>query len=103
MILHPIMHGMVHMSLVSAKTHLPCPSHLLAGISRPSSDRIMHAASDDPNSPLYYTIKLVDFGLAKLTENAQTALKTTCGTPYFLAPEIIDNATPTYGAEVDIW
>jgi len=60
-------------------------------------------SSSDPDSEHYNTIKLVDFGLAKLTENAQTALKTTCGTPYFLAPEIIDNATPTYGAEVDIW
>jgi len=60
-------------------------------------------ASNDPDDPLYNTIKLVDFGLAKLTENAKTALKTTCGTPYFLAPEIIDNSTPTYGAEVDIW
>lgn len=60
-------------------------------------------STNDPKDPLYNTIKLVDFGLAKLTENAQTALKTTCGTPYFLAPEIIDNSTPTYGAEVDIW
>jgi serine/threonine protein kinase len=64
---------------------------------------LMIAASNDPDDPLYNTIKLVDFGLAKLTENAKTALKTTCGTPYFLAPEIIDNSTPTYGAEVDIW
>ncbi|CAM9461983.1 unnamed protein product [Ectocarpus sp. 6 AP-2014] len=45
-------------------------------------------------------LKLADFGLAKLcTEN--TMLNTACGTPGYVAPEILEGRP--YGKEVDMW
>jgi len=54
------------------------------------------------------TIKISDFGLARVNEN--TSLMTTlCGTPQYLAPEIIklgmktDTSIEGYGKAVDMW
>ncbi|KAF2896581.1 hypothetical protein ILUMI_09593 [Ignelater luminosus] len=47
-------------------------------------------------------VKIADFGLSKLIVNS-TVMTTTCGTPNFLAPEIIDNRYQKYTQEVDIW
>ncbi|XP_062865184.1 maternal embryonic leucine zipper kinase-like [Trichomycterus rosablanca] len=48
-------------------------------------------------------IKLIDFGLcAKPEGGLGTALIEGCGTPPYLAPEIID-AQPYLGAEADVW
>lgn len=30
-------------------------------------------------------------------------VQTVCGTPYFIAPEILEEGHETYGAEVDVW
>ena len=48
-------------------------------------------------------IKLIDFGMAKLTQrnNKKVELKTYCGTIDFIAPEIL--AGKTYGMECDLW
>mmetsp|Transcript_14564 Transcript_14564/g.37779 ORF Transcript_14564/g.37779 Transcript_14564/m.37779 type:complete len:325 (-) Transcript_14564:127-1101(-) len=46
------------------------------------------------------SIKLADFGLAKVvSENA--IMQTACGTPGYVAPEILQNAG--FGVEVDMW
>mmetsp|Transcript_42723 Transcript_42723/g.134623 ORF Transcript_42723/g.134623 Transcript_42723/m.134623 type:complete len:382 (+) Transcript_42723:565-1710(+) len=61
--------------------------------------------SNDPLSPDYNTVKLADFGLAKFVGVDET-MKTTCGTPGYVAPEIIDPKMPFgdgYGPSVDIW
>lgn len=58
--------------------------------------------SSDPTSEAYNVIKLVDFGLAKLQSNTSN-LQTVCGTPYFIAPEILEENHTTYGSEVDVW
>jgi len=58
--------------------------------------------TSDPSSPHYNLIKLVDFGLAKL-QSSSSNLSTVCGTPYFIAPEILEEEHVTYGSEVDIW
>lgn len=50
-----------------------------------------------------HTIKIADFGLAK--KYGQTALSTICGTPQYVAPEVIKggNTPYTYGKECDLW
>lgn len=45
-------------------------------------------------------VKLIDFGLAKRTANKLRKMRTIAGTPYFIAPEVIDG---NYGRECDIW
>ena len=49
-------------------------------------------------------LHLADFGLSKQVEDAAQTLHTFCGTPYYLAPEIV-NVTKTrgYGKDVDWW
>ncbi len=45
-------------------------------------------------------IKLIDFGLAKQTAKKKHLMSTLAGTPYFIAPEVLQG---TYGRECDIW
>lgn len=46
------------------------------------------------------TIKLADFGLAYIL-NPDTLMTTACGTPGYVAPEVLTNEG--YGPEVDMW
>jgi serine/threonine/tyrosine protein kinase RAD53 len=48
--------------------------------------------------------KIANFGLAKLVDN-HTFLKTMCGTPAYLAPEIVlrTNSGQAYDSRVDTW
>ncbi|KAI9914337.1 hypothetical protein PsorP6_006888 [Peronosclerospora sorghi] len=58
---------------------------------------LLSSAEDDAD------IKLADFGFAKKTaiRNGDTGLSTACGTPGYVAPEIL--RAKSYGKEVDIW
>ncbi|XP_056130299.1 serine/threonine-protein kinase Chk2 isoform X2 [Lampris incognitus] len=48
-------------------------------------------------------IKVTDFNQSKILEEA-SLMRTLCGTPYYLAPEVFTNAATTgYGATVDVW
>ena len=60
-------------------------------------------ASADPNSESYNTIKLADFGLARIMEDG--CLKTMCGTPAYVAPEVLFQSVKKngYHHEVDLW
>lgn len=54
--------------------------------------------NNDDNSP----IKITDFGLAKFrSNNKQSTMTTACGTPGYVAPEVLCNQP--YGAAVDMW
>jgi len=54
-------------------------------------------SSKDPTKAI---IKVSDFGLARYISN-ETMAKTTCGTPGYVAPEILD--MKPYGKECDYW
>ncbi|KAJ2949058.1 hypothetical protein O0L34_g5998 [Tuta absoluta] len=48
-------------------------------------------------------VKITDFGLSKLV-GEHTFMKTMCGTPLYLAPEVLRaNGQRCYGHEVDVW
>lgn len=45
-------------------------------------------------------VKLIDFGLSKSIKNRHCSLKTLAGTPYYMAPEMING---NYGPQCDVW
>jgi len=45
-------------------------------------------------------LKLIDFGLSKQSKNKAQALNTIAGTPYYMAPEVLDGR---YDYKCDIW
>ncbi len=50
-------------------------------------------------------VKITDMGLSKLV-NLETVLKTFCGTPQYIAPEVVSSAglpSSTYSLKVDCW
>lgn len=48
-------------------------------------------------------VKVSDFGLSKLVDS-QTMMKTFCGTPMYVAPEIlITGGRGSYTCQVDVW
>lgn len=53
----------------------------------------------DDSDPLHLTIKVADFGLSK--DSGTGALMTSCGTPDYVAPEVLSGNE--YGISVDVW
>jgi serine/threonine protein kinase len=61
-------------------------------------------ASSDPLSSAYNLVKISDFGFSRVSEFA--CMRTTCGTPEYMAPEVVTGAAGCvsgYGPEVDLW
>lgn len=48
-------------------------------------------------------VKIGDFGLATQLENNEERSHAICGTPNYVAPEIIKGSSDGYSFEVDIW
>jgi len=48
-------------------------------------------------------IKLTDFGLSKMIDEQSTIMKTACGTPAYVAPEVLNNKGHGYDHKVDVW
>jgi len=44
-----------------------------------------------------------DFGLSRILGEGTNTMFTACGTPYYVAPEILDPSRKGYGLEVDLW
>lgn len=59
-------------------------------------ENLLLTSKDDDAS-----IKLADFGFAKKLEFDSAGLVTACGTPGYVAPEILEGKP--YGSSVDIW
>ena len=54
-------------------------------------------------SPEHDTVvKIADFGFAKMT-SSQAVLKTACGTPEYVAPEVLRQLRGGYTTECDVW
>lgn len=47
-------------------------------------------------------VKLADFGLSKVL-GQEVMMQTACGTPGYVAPEILQSSETGYGKEVDMW
>ena len=47
-------------------------------------------------------VKISDFGLARLV-GEHSFMKTVCGTPYYLAPDVLSRHHSGYGKAVDMW
>jgi len=77
---------------------------VVAVLSGEQLENLMYA-SNDPASPDYNTIKLVDFGFSKCFGD-HGVMKTACGSPWNVAPEVVDpnlEHGDGYGPEVDLW
>ena len=46
-------------------------------------------------------LKLGDFGISKALTSEDDMAQTTCGTPYFMPPEVCNNFP--YDAKADVW
>ena len=79
---------------ITSHTHSPLPSPLHYAYAQP--ENVLLASEADE------TIKVADFGFAKeLASTDDGMLHTACGTPGYVAPEILRQKP--YGPSVDIW
>jgi serine/threonine protein kinase len=61
-------------------------------------ENILLASKTDDTS-----LKIADLGFAKVLKGKNQLLSTPCGTPGYVAPEVIANGTPSYTVACDVW
>ncbi|CAO3588959.1 unnamed protein product [Absidia cylindrospora] len=81
---------------------------LFAGIKFLHDRQVVHRDLKPENvlvvDPVKLQIKITDFGLAKTTSAKQQNLDSQCGTPNYVAPEILDPAgLRNYNKSCDLW
>ena len=78
---------------------------ILAGIQNMHNNSIIHRDLKLGNVFLdkHMKVKIGDFGLAALLKYPEERKKTVCGTPNYIAPEILYDQGEGHSFEVDIW
>lgn len=78
-------------------------SQVVLGVMLMHSKNILHRDLKSQNLFLTSdgTIKIGDFGISKELPTLQSLAKTSCGTPYFMPPEVCKGEP--YGEKIDIW
>jgi len=83
--------------IVSAVTHM----HAKGIVHRDLKPENILFENEDPNS----TLRLIDFGFARLLPNSVEQLSTPCFTLHYAAPEVleIEDELPQYNQQCDLW
>jgi len=78
-------------------------SQVILGVMLMHSKNILHRDLKSQNLFLISdgTIKIGDFGISKELPSIDSLAKTSCGTPYFMPPEVCKGEP--YGEKIDIW
>ena len=78
--------------------------HSLGIVHRDLKPENLLYAWDDPRSPYHNTVKVADFGMSKLIDPGDAqSMHTMCGSPCFVAPEVLSENEQGYGPGVDVW
>jgi len=64
-------------------------------------ENILLSKDEETGEIMDDNIKIADFGFAKQNNSTSNGLSTACGTPGYVAPEILQGKS--YGKEVDMW
>lgn len=78
-------------------------SQVILGVMLMHSKNILHRDLKSQNLFLISdgTIKIGDFGISKELPSIDSLARTSCGTPYFMPPEVCKGEP--YGEKIDIW
>jgi len=82
--------------------------HCLQALNYMHSKGIIHRDLKPENMLLakkgdHRAVKLTDFGLSKMLDEQSSIMKTPCGTPGYVAPEVISKPAGGYSKAVDVW
>mmetsp|Transcript_19211 Transcript_19211/g.29442 ORF Transcript_19211/g.29442 Transcript_19211/m.29442 type:complete len:136 (-) Transcript_19211:978-1385(-) len=78
--------------------HFPEDSERLSNMSKEERRRFMRNV-DLSKTP--FEVKIADFGFSKKLRGKSDLIKTICGTPLYMAPQVVQKNTYSYKA--DIW
>jgi len=97
---------------VSATSKLACASMIASAMNYLHENHITHRDLKAQNilmvetrdeNKTFYVCKVADFGLAKIRDDSVQSMTSCCGTPGFLAPEMINRPNTQYTKAVDVF